>query len=182
MTGRRCTGTTVRGAPCKAAPLADSDRCAAHPVSPGSTRFGSPDQARAAGALGGRPPVPRATELQRQLVEQHARAVVRPYFRTLGLDIDEDGSVRQLERGAIVVGRDKEGGVHLSDVEDLGSQITAAEALLNRVYGKPRQALEHTGAGGGPIEIEELGAGLNLSKLSDEQLEQLQELLARAAR
>jgi hypothetical protein len=126
----------------------------------------------------GRPRVPRSTDLQRELVERHAVAVVRPYFRALGLDIDEDGNVTHLDRGAIVVGRDKEGGVHASTVEDLGAQIAAAEALLNRVHGKPRQALEHTGAGGGPIEV---ARGVDLRKLSDGELEQLEELLTRAS-
>jgi hypothetical protein len=126
----------------------------------------------------GRPRVPRSTDLQRELVERHAVAVVRPYFRALGLDIDEDGNVTHLDRGAIVVGRDKEGGVHASTVEDLGAQIAAAEALLNRVHGKPRQALEHTGAGGGPIEA---ARGVDLRKLSDGELEQLEELLTRAS-
>jgi hypothetical protein len=121
--------------------------------------------------------VPRSTELQRQLVEEHAWAVVRPFFRTLGLDVDKDGTVRDLERGAVHVGRDNDGGVHTSTVEDLGAQIAAAEALLNRVYGRPRQALEHTGAGGGPIEV---ARGIDLRKLSDLELEQLEELLTRA--
>lgn len=126
----------------------------------------------------GRPRVPRSTDLQRELVEQHAVAVVRPYFRALGLDIDQDGNVTQLTHGAIVVGRDKEGGVHASTIEDLAAQIAAAEALLNRVHGKPRQALEHTGADGGPIEV---ARSVDLRKLSDSELEQLEELLTRAS-
>jgi hypothetical protein len=64
-------------------------------------------------------------------------------------------------------------------VEDVAAQITAAEHLLNRLYGKPRQALEQTGAGGGPIEV--ANAGLDLRKLSDLELEQLVELLTRAS-
>jgi hypothetical protein len=124
--------------------------------------------------------VPRSTELQRQLVEEHASAVVRPFFRALGLDVDREGNVTELERGAIHVGRDKDGGVHPSDVEDLAAQITAAEALLNRVYGKPRQQLEHTGPDGGPIELDAADSGLDLRKLSLEQLDQLQELVDRA--
>jgi hypothetical protein len=125
----------------------------------------------------GRPRVPRSTDLQRELVERHAAAVVRPYFRALGLDIDPDGNVTQLAHGAIVVGRDKEGNVQASTVEDLGAQIAAAEALLNRVHGKPRQALEHTGKAGGPIEV---ARSVDLRKLTNSELDQLEELLARA--
>jgi hypothetical protein len=135
-------------------------------------RFGGPQPGS------GRPRVPRSTDLQRELVDRHAVAVVRPYFRALGLDIDQDGNVTQLAHGAIVVGRDKEGGVHASTIEDLGAQIAAAEALLNRVYGRPRQALEHTGACGGPIEVTR---GVDLRKLADGELEQLEELLTRAS-
>jgi hypothetical protein len=175
VTARRCTGTTRKGTPCKSPPLKDSDTCLSHS---GAVSCGSVGFTPHAGARGGRPRVPRSTELQRQLVEEHAWAVVRPFFRTLGLDVDEHGNVTRLDRGAILVGRDKDGGVHTSTVEDLGAQIAAAEALLNRVHGKPRQALEHTGAGGGPIEV---AGGVDLRKLSDLELEQLEELLTRAS-
>lgn len=35
--------------------------------------------------------------------------------------------------------------------ESEGARVSAATALLDRGYGKPRQALEHTGAEGGPL-------------------------------
>jgi hypothetical protein len=173
VTARRCTGTTRVGEQCRAAPLRDGDRCLAHADEQTRTSmdFGQ-------GPRPGRPRVPRSTDLQRELVERHAVAVVRPYFRALGLDVADDGTVTPLERGAIVVGRDKEGGVHASSVEDLGAQIAAAEALLNRVYGRPRQALEHTGKAGGPIEV---ARGVDLRKLTDGELDQLEELLTRAS-
>jgi hypothetical protein len=175
MTARRCQGNNKAGRPCGSPPLRGGDFCLAHDeVSRDSVRFGGPQPGS------GRPRVPRSTALQRELVERHAVAVVRPYVRALGLDIDEDGNVTQLARGAIVVGRDKEGGVHASTIEDLGAQIAAAEALLNRVHGKPRQALEHTGADGGPIELDAPDSGLDLRKLSNEQLELLQDLVTRA--
>jgi hypothetical protein len=31
------------------------------------------------------------------------------------------------------------------------ARVTAANALLDRGYGKPRQAVEHSGEGGGPL-------------------------------
>lgn len=33
------------------------------------------------------------------------------------------------------------------------ARVMAATALLDRGYGRPRQAIEHTGEGGGPMEI-----------------------------
>ena len=36
------------------------------------------------------------------------------------------------------------------------ARVSAANAILDRGYGKPRQAVEHTGADGGPIEVTHL--------------------------
>lgn len=33
------------------------------------------------------------------------------------------------------------------------ARVSAANSLLDRGYGRPAQSLEHTGAGGGPIQI-----------------------------
>lgn len=97
---------------------------------------------------GGRPRIPKPTELARQLVERHAAAILRPHFKALGLHLADDGTTTPLEQGAIVV---HQGEATL--IEDLAAQISAAERLLDRVYGRPRQQLEHTGEGGGPVEI-----------------------------
>jgi len=174
---RQCIGTTKAGQLCKSPPLKGAATCLAHAdeETRGSVGFGGPQDG------GGRPRLPRATELQRQLVEAHAREVVRPYFRALGLDVEEDGTVRRLDRGAIVVGRDKNGGVHSSTVEDLNAQVAAvAEALLNRVYGRPRQALEHSGPEAGAIELDAADSGLDLSRLDEPELAQLQAMLSKA--
>lgn len=37
--------------------------------------------------------------------------------------------------------------------ESDAARVSAANAILDRGYGKPRQAMEHTGADGGPIEV-----------------------------
>lgn len=34
-----------------------------------------------------------------------------------------------------------------------GARVSAAIALLDRGYGRPRQAVEHTGEGGGPLQV-----------------------------
>lgn len=37
--------------------------------------------------------------------------------------------------------------------ESEGARVAAAEALLSRGYGKPRQAVEHSGPDGGPLDV-----------------------------
>jgi hypothetical protein len=60
-----CAALNRRGEPCGAAPLRGGSLCAAHdPTVP----FGSPDQTRVAGRLGGRPPRERS-DAQRVLEE-----------------------------------------------------------------------------------------------------------------
>lgn len=153
MARLKCTGENARGEACGAWPLKGSTRCAAHPIEPDSARFGSPAQAREAAKLAGRPPLPKPTEVARRLVEQHVAAILRPHFKALGLMLNDDGTVTPLERGAILTGESKSGKVVASTIEDLGAQIAAAEKLLDRVYGRPKQSTELTGAGGGPMEI-----------------------------
>jgi hypothetical protein len=161
---KTCTGKTRKGVRCKAAPLkpgtvidgvtVKGKHCRAHdPDVPASARFGSHAQAKAAGDKGGRPPLPKPTELARQLVERHVTGILRPHFKALGMQLNDDGTVEMLERGAIVTGESKEGVVVASEIEDLGAQIAAAEKLLDRVYGRPKQTQELTGAGGGPVEL-----------------------------
>ena len=160
---RRCQGKRkADGEPCGAVPVRQGttiagvalsgDYCRRHdPDLPEWARFGSPTQARAAGMLGGRPPMPKPSDIARQLIERHVYMVLRPHFRTIGLDLNDDGSVTRLDCGAVVTGESKDGDVIASDIEDLGAQIAAAEKLLDRVYGRPRQALEHTGPDGEAI-------------------------------
>jgi hypothetical protein len=153
---RRCKGKTKAGKRCKAAPLKGKDHCSAHdPLAPAETRFGSPEQAAVAGALGGAAGrVPRVREEMQRQIEQHLHRLVRPYLLALGVQVDDEGNFISYDIGAIVVGKDKEGGVYPSEVLDLGAQIAAAEALTNRVEGRPVNTTELTGVGGGPIELE----------------------------
>lgn len=178
---RQCTGTTKRGTPCQSPPLKGADTCLAHAdeETRGSVRFGGSQEGS------GRPPKARPTDVARRLVEENVAAVLRPHFRALGYDVAlTDGDLRlvELEGGAKLYGTSKDGEVVVSGHDDLGAMIAAAEKLLDRIYGRPRQALEHTGDGGGPVEVGGRVSTTDLSKLNDEQLAQLQELLAHAAR
>lgn len=146
-TPRRCVGKTKKGKRCRAAPLTGRKHCLAHAdeKTRETTGFGGAQP----GA--GRPRAPRPHEIAQQLVEAHILRVLRPYFRTLGLELQEDGQVTDCD-GAIkyVWAGTEEAAI---EMEDLGAQIIAAEKLLDRIYGKPRQVSEVTGEGGGPIEV-----------------------------
>jgi hypothetical protein len=132
---RRCKGKTRAGKACKAHPPRDSDYCRAHdPELPDSVRFGSRAQARAAGQLGGRPRNPRVVDVLRDLLEEDLREEIQQVYR----------DALAAERGFLIVaGQETE----LKTLPDHATQLKAAEALLDRAYGKPKQALEHSGAG-----------------------------------
>jgi hypothetical protein len=153
MTKRRCTGTTKKGTPCKAAPLADGDTCLAHAdeVTRESAGFGGQQE----GA--GRPRVPGPTEVARRLVEENIGAILTPHFKVLGYDVIDtpDGLMLQpIPDGGAKLHSTFMGEVVVSKHDDLGAMMSAAEKLLDRTVGKPRQVVEHSGPKGGPIQTE----------------------------
>jgi hypothetical protein len=163
VTARRCTGTTRRGTPCKATPRGDTGLCNAH--SPKETQdsagFGGPQP----GA--GRPRKPRVVDVIRERIEQDMEPVIAALVDALSAD-----------RG-VVVGAGESAELEL--IPDHAARIAAARELLDRAYGRARQALEVTGEDGGPVALDDVGEALDLRKLSDEELEQLEELVTRAA-
>jgi hypothetical protein len=179
VTARRCQGTSKSGKPCRATPLRDQDWCNGHaPNLPESARFQGGAKPGA-----GRPPKARPSDIARRLVEENVAVVLRPHFRTLGHDVEISGDGLRLVPveggGAKLHGTSKDGEVVVSAHDDLGAQVTASERIQDRLYGKPRQALEHTGPDGGPIELEDV-VGLDLRRLTDDELEALQRLVDRA--
>ena len=56
----------------------------------------------------------------------------------------------ELARGKLNIGEDKQGNAKYMPVAP-ATQLTAAEALLDRGYGRPAQAIELAGKDGGPI-------------------------------
>ncbi len=138
----RCTQLNRQGQPCQASPLKGKQVCAAHdPTLPDTTRFGSPTQAGKAGRLGGAATRhPRVPEVMREQIEARLDEVLDPYFRAL--------------TSAVVIAQ-HQGQVFASDVPDLGARIAAAERLLDRAYGRPRQATTQTsGEDGGAMSLE----------------------------
>lgn len=154
---KRCSAKTKAGKACRAAPVKGTDRCLAHSDATlrESTGF-IPDNGKA-----GRKPLPKPTEVMRQLVEKHVQVVMAPHFRTLGYDVTRDDDTGELtivpnEGGAKIYGESKEGAIRMTEHDDLGAHIAAAEKLLDRIYGRPKQATEITGADGGPVTFADL--------------------------
>lgn len=161
MPRRQCKGETKKGAPCGAPPLkpgtviegvtVSGKWCRQHDEDlPSSAKI---DRTRTPEQMGGRPPLPKPTDVARRLVEENVAAVLRPHFKALGLMLSDDGTVTSLERGAIITGESKDGTVVPSVIEDLAAQIAAAEKLLDRIYGRPKQQTEISGPEGGPVEV-----------------------------
>lgn len=156
----RCSKKTKAGKPCKAWALSGRDFCMAHAdeATRAEMGFGGPVN----GAKGGAATrVPKPLEMARTLLEENAAVILRPHFRTLGYDVEVTGEGRlelsELEGGgAKVYGESKDGVINMSAYDDLAAMINAAEKLLDRIFGRPRQAMELTGDGGGPIETREL--------------------------
>lgn len=134
-TKRRCTGKTKKGARCRANPLHGRKTCIAHSdkETQNSVGFGGPQEGS------GRPRAPRVIEEMRRRVEEEVDDILAPYFDAL--------------RGAVLHAA-YEGEVFVSDHPDVAARIAAAEKLLDRVYGRPRQVTEVTGEDGGPIQLE----------------------------
>jgi hypothetical protein len=105
----------------------------------------------------GRPRLPTPTEVARKLVEDNIAAILRPHFRVLGYDIETgaEGLVLvPLEGGgAKLHGESRDGVVRASEFDDLAAQMTAADKLLDRIYGKAKQATELSGPDGGAIPV-----------------------------
>jgi hypothetical protein len=166
---RGCHGETKKGKPCDANALrkgtviegvtVSGKWCRAHDEDlPPSARFGSRAHARENGLKGGRPAMPKPTEVMRTLIEESVEAIIAPHFRTLGLKLErgDDGRLHAVvdpDGGAKLFGESKDGEIKITTIDDLGAHIAAAEKLLDRVYGKPKQSTELTGAEGGAVEI-----------------------------
>jgi hypothetical protein len=142
MAKRRCKATTKAGKRCKAAPLKGKDYCSAHdPDAPGSTRFGSPEQAREAGMQGGRPRSPRPHEELQRRIEEDIDRWLAPFEAALG-----GGKPMQMWDA-------EEGKHHIEFVPDPQLALKAVKLAFDRVYGRPRQQFELTGEDGGAVRI-----------------------------
>lgn len=90
----------------------------------------------------------------------------RPVGSRSRANVDLREAAQAFTRSAVAtlatIMRDKE--------QPAAARVSAANAILDRAHGKPKQAMEHTGAGGGPIRH------VDLSNLTDEQLDTLENI------
>lgn len=101
----------------------------------------------------GRPKLKDPFDVAREAVRQHAELLIRPHFKALGFDIaivqHKDGAELEITPieggGAKVYGESRDGEIVPSKIEDLAAQITAAEKIIDRLWGRPKQAVEHSG-------------------------------------
>lgn len=125
-----CTATTRRGEPCKAPALHGRDVCSAH-----AGMIGGPVE----GA--GRKRTVTPAQRLREMVEAELEIWLAPY--------------RQAVTGAVIMGK-VDGIPFTTKIPDVGARIAAAEKVFDRVYGRPRQAVEHSGPDGGAITLQAL--------------------------
>lgn len=116
MPDRRCHATNRAGEPCRAAPLRGSQWCSAHDRQLPAADRFGSPERSAKAATGVERRLPSVTERMRERVEAESEAILAPYFEALA----EGGDVEQ--------------------------RMRAAERLLDRVFGRPKQATELSGA------------------------------------
>lgn len=152
MARRTCRGTKRDGRDCTVSPLTaagaaklglsaeDQDWCRAHhPHLPASSRFGSHAQATQAGRQGGRPRLPRVVDLLKERLEGEADEWLDALKAALNAEAPY----------TVGFGED----AYVEFVPDHRTRLKAIEIALDRVYGRPKQQTELTGADGGPVEI-----------------------------
>lgn len=160
---RKCAETTRKGNPCKANPLlagtvidgitVTGKWCRQHDHDlPSSSKIHA---TRTPEQMGGRPKLPRPSEVAQRLIERNVLALQKPYWRALGYDVvigAEGLELVELENGGVkLFGESKDGEICVSETDDLDAMQRAAERLQDRVYGRPKQATEITSPDGGAV-------------------------------
>lgn len=166
MPATACQAHNKQGQPCKR-PASPSGYCKSHdPAIPASERFGTPEQAAAAAELAVEAKAEIAAQRRmglmerlRREVEDRQEDVLWPYFEAL-----------KQTRARIEKALKADKPVSTSDL-DLA--MRASERLLDRAIGKPMQAVELGGSGGGPVEVREAAGMLDDDEL-DRQLKAFQ--------
>jgi len=119
---------TRAGKPCRGNPLHGHPFCMAH--APESIRESVGFIAK--NGKQGRPANPRVVDVLRERVEERIDEVLAPLFEGLSATRGIALSIRG-------------GGMEIAHVPDHQVRLAAVRELLDRAYGKPRQAIEHSG-------------------------------------
>jgi len=155
---RKCHGKNIYGEPCGAAPLrkgteiegiiVDGNWCLKHDPSVPDGAWNRFVQEPGSNALRNKPKVRRPLELLGEAIVKAPGLLMQPYLEALGLAWNEETEeLVKVGDGAKIVGFSREGYARVSKHKDLEAQQRAAERMLDRVFGKPRQAVD-VGAGG----------------------------------
>ncbi len=131
MRDRHCEGTNRAGQPCRAAPLRDGQWCSAHEPKLPAAIRFGSSEQAAGAATGVDRHNPSVTEQMRERVEAEAEAIIAPYFEAL-------------EAG-----------------QDIEQRMRAAERLLDRVYGRPKQSTQPGGRATDRTETYDLSSELD---------------------
>lgn len=134
MARRRCQGKTKAGKRCRAYPLHGAKLCLAHTDEKTREKVGFGGAQEGAG----RPRNPRVVDVLREWVEEHAQELLSPYVDGLRSTV------------LVRVRVDGEDEAVLTELPDIELRQKTAERLQDRVYGKPRQTIEHAGPESGP--------------------------------
>lgn len=140
-----CNGKTKGGHACGSWASYDDGKCFNH-----TTHVSDEERRENArlGALAREKKRPKPHDLLRQVIEARPELFMRPFLEALGIRlsfaIDEETGeaypvVEEVGDGAVIYGVSKDGDVVISRHRDLEAQQRAAERLMDRVYGKPKQ-------------------------------------------
>ena len=131
MSDRHCEGTNRAGQPCRAAPLRDGQWCSAHEPKLPAAIRFGSSEQAAGAATGVDRRTPSVTEQMRERVEAEAEAILAPYFEAL------------------------------AEGQDIEQRMRAAERLLDRVFGRPKQSTQLGGRATGRTETYDLSSELD---------------------
>ena len=131
MNDRHCEGTNRAGLPCRAAPLRAGQWCSAHDPKLPAAIRFGSSEQAAGAATGVDRRTPSVTEQMRERVEAEAEAILAPYFEAL------------------------------AEGQDIEQRMRAAERLLDRVYGRPKQSTQPGGRATGRAATYDLSSELD---------------------
>lgn len=141
----KCSDTTMAGNPCRSWASYPDGKCRAH--TDHVTAEERTEQAIKGNDLK-KARRPKPHELMQKVLEARPELFMRPFLDALGITVTLDSDpetgeiipvVAETGDGAVLYGVSKDGDVVISKHKDLEGQMRAAERLMDRVYGKPRQ-------------------------------------------